>query len=284
VAIALALLLAQLVGAQAPLDLSAAKALYASGAYEEALTALSRMTKENPGQVEQYRALCLLALGRTSEARRSLERMVMLQPRDTITDSDGSEDLPPPFLVMFHDVRRQVLPVAARDIYAKAKANVEAEHYAAASAQLKEMLAILADADLSDQADNLADLTLFGKGFLALAQFQLAAAATPALAAPASKIYSASDHDVTAPVEIERRVPVWASANPAAQKDINVGAVVIVIDEKGAVESAVIRTSVNPSYDAVLLEAAKKWQFRPARLKGQPVKYRKSYEIMLWAR
>lgn len=185
---------------------------------------------------------------------------------------------------MFHDVRRQVLPVAARDIYAKAKANLEAEQYAAASAQLKEMLAILADADMADQAANLADLTLFGKGFLALAEFRLAAAPKPPPAAPASKISSASDHDVTAPVEIERRVPVWASANPAKQNDLHIGTVEIVIDEKGAVESAVIQTSVIPSYDAVLLEAAKKWQFRPARLKGQPVRYWKSYEIMLWAR
>jgi hypothetical protein len=57
-------------GAQDPL--SAAKDLYVSAAYEEALTALSAInastTPEVARQADQYRAFCLYALGRTREA------------------------------------------------------------------------------------------------------------------------------------------------------------------------------------------------------------------------
>ena len=58
-------------GAQDPL--SAAKDLYASAAYEDALSTLSRMdggstAPEIARQVDEYRAFCLYALGRTREA------------------------------------------------------------------------------------------------------------------------------------------------------------------------------------------------------------------------
>jgi TonB family protein len=55
----------------------------------------------------------------------------------------------------------------------------------------------------------------------------------------------------------------------------------VVINERGAVESAVMRAPVHASYDETLLEAAKRWRFRPATVRGQAVKYRKSFEIVL---
>ena len=39
--------------------------------------------------------------------------------------------------------------------------------------------------------------------------------------------------------------------------------------------------SIDPSYDPLLLEATKTWKFRPASLNGEPVKYRRRYEIIL---
>ena len=55
----------------------------------------------------------------------------------------------------------------------------------------------------------------------------------------------------------------------------------VVSDETGIVESATLRLSVNPQYDAVVLAAAKTWLYRPASLDGSPVKYRKMIQIVL---
>jgi tetratricopeptide (TPR) repeat protein len=294
------------IGAQpSPPDLSAAKALYASASYEDALAALAKINDEDVELVEQYRALCLLALGRTTEARQSLERMVTLQPTYTISDADVS----PRLVAMFHEVRKQLLPAAAKKIYSNAKASFESKNYVAASAQFKAMFAILEDPDMADQAGSLADLKMLGEGFVALSESQLAsgpkpaapptptppAAAPPAsnppvrsalvsAAGPGERIYTSFDKDVTPPIEIDRRMPPWLPANAVEQRTLFSGLIVVVIDEKGAVESVALQKSALPRYDTLLLQAAKSWQFRPARLNGEPVKYSKSYEVALRAR
>jgi len=302
-AISFAAFVVQPAGAHAmPPDLSTAKALYAAASYEEALAALAKLDGEDGGQVEQYRALCLLALGRTTEARQSFERLVTRQPRYAIADADFS----PRVVTMFHDVRKQLLPAAAKDLFAKAKASFEKKQYAPAAAQLKEMFALLADADMPKDAAGVGDLKLLGEGFLALSEAQVAAelkaaelrlpvapterASSPAsalaLAPPAPmssgpRIYSANDKNVIAPVEVERAMPPWTPATVAEGNTSHTGVVVIVIDEKGGIESAAIPKSVSPSYDGLLLAAARKWQFKPARLNDQPVKYWVSYEVVL---
>ena len=53
------------------------------------------------------------------------------------------------------------------------------------------------------------------------------------------------------------------------------GAVEVIIDESGSVESATMRISMNRMYDQLVLTAAKKWRYRPATLEGVPVKFRK---------
>ena len=56
---------------------ASAKTLYAAAAYEEALSELANADDgTDVDQIEQYRALCLIALGRTDEAARSLEQIV----------------------------------------------------------------------------------------------------------------------------------------------------------------------------------------------------------------
>jgi hypothetical protein len=93
-------------------------------------------------------------------------------------------------------------------------------------------------------------------------------------------IYSQEDRYVVAPVEVARKMPNW---NPpiTVPRGVYQGQLEVVIDERGGIESAKILLSIAPGYDPLLLEATKKWKFRPATLNGEPVKYRRRYEIIL---
>ena len=51
------------------------------------------------------------------------------------------------------------------------------------------------------------------------------------------------------------------------------------INEQGAVESAVMRSSLGSMYDRQVITATKTWQFKPAMLDGKPVKFRKAIQI-----
>jgi TonB family protein len=93
------------------------------------------------------------------------------------------------------------------------------------------------------------------------------------------RIYTALDKDVTPPVPTSQRLPQWPSGLmtflPAAT-----GLLELVIDETGRVESVALRQSLNRIYDALLVEAAKAWRYKPAVKEGQPVKFRKLVEIV----
>ncbi|HUL73185.1 MAG TPA: hypothetical protein VLT86_08785 [Vicinamibacterales bacterium] len=287
--LALALLLGQARAADvAPSDLAAAKALYASASYEEALSRLS--TVRNPDdadQVEQYRALCLLALGRAPEAERTLERIVTRHPLYMTTDADVS----PRLIAMLHDVRKRLLPAAARAVYTQAKADFDAKNYDAASAGFTELLAILGDPDTAEASAGLADLKMLGDGFLKLSNAELAARIKPAAAPenhadPPSQptgppAYSADDVDVTPPTEIEQTLPKWEPKDAALGNLTFHGTLEIVIDVQGNVESATMRRSVVAPYDALLVEAARHWRYRPAVRNGEAVRYRKFIEVVL---
>src|SRR5829696_954065 len=65
--------------------LGTARDLYASAAYEEALAELARLpsttaTSTIAREVGAYRAFCLVALGRTSEAQQAVESLVRTDP------------------------------------------------------------------------------------------------------------------------------------------------------------------------------------------------------------
>src|SRR5262245_14856970 len=64
-------------------QVAAARDLYASAAYEEALSALAR-AKEAPSadleQIDQYRVFCLYALGQASEAETVAESLLRRDP------------------------------------------------------------------------------------------------------------------------------------------------------------------------------------------------------------
>jgi len=271
-------------------DLAAAKALYASGDYEEAMTRLPSTADAGPSadEANQYRALCALALGRTAEAQRSLEELITRRPLFKMSEAEVS----PKLVTMFHDVRRRLLPTLVRGMYVNAKSNFDQKRYDQASSQLKDVLGVLNDPDLGSEAGVLSDLKMLAEGFVKLADMEVAAAAAakpkpadpPPTAAPAGPppiaIYTSEDKDVVPPADVRRPLPPWTPVN-AADRSGHSGVLRVVIDEQGKVEAVSLIRSVAPGYDAPLITAARGWVFRPATKNGQPVKYQKIIAVTL---
>lgn len=287
--------------APGPTDLAAARASYAAGNYEDALNRLAATPADTMvGEVDEYRALCLLALGRSADAERSLEDLVTRQPLFKMSDTDIS----PRLITMYRDAKKRLLPNTARDLYTKAKTDYEQQEYAASSAEFKDLLAILDDADLADSTSTLADLKLLAEGFAKLADASAAAAAKAAAPPPApaaqpapppdappeptadpsakayTKVYTESDTTVTPPVTISAPYPIWRPPSPAFNHEYK-GLLRVIVDATGHVESAAMIVPVNAAYDPVLLAAAKEWTFKPAQLDGKNVKYLKQIEVSL---
>ena len=184
-------LLASVVPARA--DLSAIRALYASAAYEEALTQLKAAADagEDPVQIEQYRALCQIALGRLSDAEQAVERLIARNPLYRIQDRDVS----PRLVAMFADVRKRLLPATAKERYAKAKASYDSGNFAAAASDFRVMLQLVADLDPGEAG--MSDLKQLGEGFLKLAEASLTPPAPKP--APATKPEAAEQNAAAAP-------------------------------------------------------------------------------------
>src|SRR5262245_27313085 len=130
-------------------DLGSAKALYAQASYEDALVQLNEIKDADvANQVDQYRALCLLALGRDREAQASLERIVVRAPQYVVKADEAS----PKLVTLFQQVRERTLPVAVRNLYAKARANFDGKRFAEARTQFEEMLVIVREVGALDSS------------------------------------------------------------------------------------------------------------------------------------
>jgi TonB family protein len=267
-------------------DFEAAKALYVSASYEDALAALDKTDPgADPIQVNAYRALCFVALGRTSDAEAPLEKIVRANPLYKL----APEDVSPRLVELFNDVRKRTLPDVARQLYAEGKSSFEAKNLAEANARFKKLLVVINETDVR-ATPGMADLKDLADGFLALAtaradveQAKAAAAKPPAPEPPpaAPRIYSAADRDVTPPVQIERTLPPWIPSNQSPNVLSFKGSMRFVVDEQGHVEDATLLESVHPTYNRDLLNAARNWRYQPARRGGVPVKYALTLEIVL---
>jgi TonB family protein len=310
------LLFVMMVAAPEQEALTAARELYASAAYEDALNMLSKMPPNVPTEetrtAEQYRAFCLLALGRTGEAERAIEAVVQSAPTFRPSDSDIS----PRMKAAFGDVRRRMLPSIIQTRYSSAKAAFDRKQYEAAAGAFAEVLTMMADPDAAQAVAQppLADMRTLAVGFHDLsvsampppvlpaaevrapvaaipskpgavaAAAPAAAAPAPAAAAPAAapapnvvpgKIYSMLDGTVVPPLAIRQDLPKF----PGDVLIPKVGQIEILINEAGMVESALIRSSVTAKYDELALSAARQWRYKPATLNGTAVKYRKVISV-----
>ena len=116
-------------------DLSKARDLYASAAYDDALAVLNRLrSADHPASqsraIEQYRAFCLLALGRSADAEQAIEAVIAAEP----SFQPGEADASPRIRSAFTSVRRRMLPSIIQATYAQAKSAFDRKEFAAAAA------------------------------------------------------------------------------------------------------------------------------------------------------
>jgi hypothetical protein len=296
--------------------LSAAKDLYASAAYEDALSTPSRLDgAAAPGvarQADEYRAFCLYALGRTREAESVAESIIRREPMARLDAADAS----PRLEALFADVRKRLLPSLIRDRYRVARAALEQKSLAGAEPQLAEARLMIGEAErMGVKDDGLADLSVLVDGFLQLIRSSAdqQSAPVPAAAPPAAivasaaasrpaepsppvgprtvapaavpsaaaaivpHIYSVEDEGVAPPVVVEQRMPAMSVELQAITKaSKTTGTIDVVIDEGGRVVDATIRQSLNSSFDILMVRSARTWKYRPAIKDGTPVRYRKT--------
>ena len=266
--------------------LAAARDLYASARYDEALAVLNGMRPEDTAperkSIEQYRSLCLLALGRGTEAEAAIAAVVTVDPLFQPTDSDAS----PRVRAAFSDVRQRLLPDIAASRYAAAKAAFDRKEFAAAEQQFRTLVTLLDDPQM---AGRLGDMRTLAAGFVDLAK---AAAApppppepkpepkpepAPPPPAPVREIYSSSDTDVVPPTALRQELPRVQQSVTAQARDR--GLLELVIDEQGRVTAVTLRSPIHPLYDGLLMAAARDWRYQPATRNGKPVKFRKMIQI-----
>jgi hypothetical protein len=278
-------LLTAAVGAQD--EFSKARDLYTAASYEEALALLTNLHTE---KADQYQAFCLFALGRTNEATSVAEHLIAADPLLEL-ESDAS----PRIAAMFTDARKRLLPALVRDQYRSARAAMERKDFATAEPQLARVRKLLdraAAVGITDET--LGDLGVLADGFLELARAGKAAAAkaeTPAAAAEGQRVasqmppveaakaraphvFDSTASDVVAPVPVRQDLPpIPRELVKVAGASVNAGILEVVIDERGAVEKAIIRESILPLYDSLLVAATRNWRYQPALRQGMPVKY-----------
>jgi len=270
-------------------SISEARELYASARYDEALAMLDGLSPTSnavPADrklIEQYRSLCLLALGRGDEAETAIAAVVTVDPFYQPSDTEAS----PRVRSTFAEVRQRLLPDLAASRYARAKQAYDGKDYVQAATGFRELVVLLDDPLMNGR---LPDMRTLAVGFVELAA---AAAApppvkeeekpepsAPAPAAPVEpKVYTADDSGIVPPVTIRQNVPSVPATIMSMAKDHAI--LDLVIDEQGRVISIAIRSRVHPVYDKALVNAAREWKYTPAKLNGSPVRFRKLLQVTI---
>ena len=262
--------------------LASARTQYQAAAYDEALTTLQQLAANKASlsatdarDVEEYRFLCLLALGRKDEARTAMGIVVKSDPLYTL----DAGSTPPRVVTAFTEVRRELLPQIATQLYAESKAAYDKKDTVDARAGFEQLMQMLADPDMQGK---LADLGTLAKGFLDLS----ATASTPVAAAPAQAAAPvdpvAKASVVVPPVAILQNVPPIPSSL-IRMTQLKAGVLELMIDETGKVEDAKFLSPIHPVYDGMVVSSAKGWKYQPATADGKPIKYRKTIRIAVQA-
>ena len=280
IALIAVLLAAQPISSAAATDdtLARAKELYESAAYEDALVTLREVndvTGVDRLHVEQYRALCLIALGRLPDAERAIVALVGLDPTYVPSPSVAS----PRVLAMVSDIRKRELPSIVRRLMDDGRAAFQRKELELARENFQLVMKLIDDPAMADRPE-VEDLKVLAAGF-----FDLAAAtgvATPP--APSAKAAAPpADDEVEPPpspvkstpvivpaVVIQQTMPKWEPPAAFAKVEYK-GSIKIIVGADGRVTSAVVEQRSHPAYDARLIAATATWIYKPATRNGEPI-------------
>jgi TonB family protein len=267
----------ELASAQTADALQQVKSLYASAAYEDALSAIARaQASGRRPEFEQYRVFCLVALGRTAEAEKAIASVVQADP-SFVPDAGETS---PRIRELFAKTRRALVPEIAHRLYVEAREAQDRNDLAAAAAKFEAVIRLIDSAadETPSETDEplLSELRLLASGFLDLSR-AIAVRAEARRPAPPS---TAASVDITAPIPIRQDLPAWNPTEPMMRREFR-GAVRVVISETGRVTDAELAPGIHPAYDRLLLAAARTWHYQPALRNGSPVTSEKVIEVVL---
>lgn len=259
------------------------KALYAAAAYEDALAAMPADAASDgsvpAGDIDQYRALCLIALNRSDEAVAAIERVITRNPLFVPSPAETS----PRLQTMYTEARRRLLPDLVKRTYADGKTALQAHDLGAAQTAFRRTLELIGSAPEQQKAA-LEDLRVLALEFseLAVARSE-PASGTPAVAGvpPLSPAPPAAAQPWVAPVVIQQTLPAWSPPDAAARRTEYRGQIRITIESDGSVGTATVVRPTHPQYDAAVLRAARQWLYVPATLGGVAVRAEKNIEVHL---
>jgi TonB family protein len=245
-------------------SLQAVKDLYASAAYEEALTAVGKLNDETSNlEAEQYRVFCLVALGRLDEADKAVESVLMARPEYKPDAAEAS----PRIQALFTKVRKRIGPGLVKQMYQQGKAAMDRKERDTAIAQFEAMFR---------DEEHIAELKELGAGFLELTRAIPAKPVPP----PATETAAAPARPsvIVPPVAIRQQLPGWVP-DPVNRATEFYGSVRVLISVEGKVTEAEMTKSVHPAYDQLVLRAARNWLYQPARKDGVPIPSEKTVQI-----
>lgn len=253
------------------------KDLYASAAYEEALSAVGKLEASAPRpEAAQYRVFCLVALGRMEEADHAAEALLTADPEYRPDASQAS----PRIESLFKQVRRRVAPGLVKRMYQEGRAAMEQKQREQAIATFEAMLRLASDADVIADG-TVAELRDLGSGFLELSRAMPAPPPPAPLPAVASPPPSSRLSAVVDAVARQQRLPAWVPDRLNARAREFHGAIRVEISPEGKVTNAEIVKSVHAAYDQMLLRAARGWVYEPATKDGVPIASEKIVEVMV---
>ena len=257
--------------------LQTVKDLYASAAYEDALTAVGRLGAVAPStETAEYRVFCLVALGRMVEADRAVEALLTAEPEYHPDPAQAS----PRILSLVSQVRHRIGPTLVKQAYQRGRAAIDRKDRDEAIDEFEAMLRLADDADVRGDA-MVSDLKDLGAGFLTLsralpAQPKAAASGAPSVPGGATKASV-----ITPPRVIQQKLPAWV-ANPLNRRATEFhGAIRVQISAEGKVTSAEVVRSIHPAYDAALVRAAEEWVYEPGKKDGVPIPMEKTVDVIV---
>lgn len=269
--------------------LAVARDLYAAALYQEALDTLVQVDgSDAPPALYEYRALCLLALGRQQEATAAFTTLVEREP---LFQPDPAS-LSPSVRQLFEAARRRTLPGIVETRYGRGRGAFDRGDYRSAADEFRQVIHIVETLDVTERGGSLGELKLLAEGFGRLAAERLqrpvtrpGSAVAPSLAPtgiagglPVVALPVAAP-PVVPPVALSRILPPWPDKLLVPLRAF--ATMELVIDTSGAVVGARILESAHPVYDEMLVGVASTWRYRPATRNGRPIAYTMAQRIDL---